>query len=235
MSPFKKQDESFESVIVSTVINDKLNKFSPVNYTDIHDFLSEILAAGDTDFLHDFMRLVFQKAASESTFCPLYARLLKDLSSKYPFLLDEMRVLFNKFLDIFKEVTEDECTNMEEFIKRNKEKRYRTGYSQFLAELFKLGIVEPVSFAQTIERIVTEMNSLVCQRDKTQIIEEYTSCITHILRVMNSKAGKASEVYDRIVELSTTYLKPLTVASADRPSLSSKIRMMIMNAIEDVC
>jgi hypothetical protein len=235
VSPFKKQDETFESVIVSTVINDKLNKFSPVNYTDIHDFLSEILAAGDTDFLHDFMRLVFQKAATESTYCPLYARLLKDLSSKYPFLLDEMRILFNKFLDIFSEVTEDECTDMEEFIKRNKEKRYRKGYSQFLAELFKHSIVDPNSFAQTIDRIVKEMNELSQQRDKTQILDEYTSCITHILRVMDSDEAKESTVYEQIVDVTATYLKPLTVASVDRPSLSAKIRMMIMNAIENVC
>jgi hypothetical protein len=233
VSPFKKQDQAFESVIVSTIINDKLNKFSPVNYDDIRDFLNEILAAGDTDFLHDFMRLVFQKAASESVFCPLYARLLRDLSAKYPFLLDEMQILFNKFLEVFNEVNQGDCSTTEELIKRNNEKRYRKGYSQFLGELFKLDIVDHTSFMRTIECIVHEMDKLSKIPDSSNTLDEYTSCLGNIFRVINVNEG-AMHVREQIAELAHTYLKPLTVSSPERPSLIPKIRMLIMNALDNL-
>ena len=39
------------------------------------------------------MMLVFKKAASEEVFCSLYARLISNLSGKYPQLLSEMKIL----------------------------------------------------------------------------------------------------------------------------------------------
>ena len=46
---------------------------------EIKEFITHIIDNGQTDMIKCFMKLVFEKAASEEMFCPLYARLLSEL------------------------------------------------------------------------------------------------------------------------------------------------------------
>ena len=89
-----------------------------------------------------FMKLVFEKAACEEVFCPLYAKLLSELSAKYPVLLTEMANLYSVYMSIFEEVPENKAENYNEVCKQNVEKKYRRGYSQFLAELIKHDVID---------------------------------------------------------------------------------------------
>jgi hypothetical protein len=255
-SKFKNSDQDVESTIVNTIILGKLNKFSAQNYSDVYEFLSEILASGECDFLSDFMKLIFTKAATEETFCPLYAKLLKELSAKYPFLLSEMDILYNKFLNIFEELEDDdnECA-----IQRRKEKKYRQGYSQFLAELLKQDVVDTNAFYNTIDQIIKQIDIQSKLGDKTNTIEEYGDCLIKLLKVlkpptrggqsnsplvsdMHSSALPTNETMsDKMVTLRTnlsTNLKSkmdeLTRKSADRPSLNNKIRFTMMDAIDAI-
>ncbi len=255
-SKFKNSDQDVESTIVNTIILGKLNKFSAQNYGDVYEFLSEILASGECDFLSDFMKLIFTKAATEETFCPLYAKLLKELSAKYPFLLSEMDILYNKFLNIFEELEDDdnECA-----IQRRKEKKYRQGYSQFLAELLKQDVVDTNAFYNTIEQIIKQIDVQSKLNEKTSTIEEYGDCLIKLLKVLKpptrggqSNAPLVSDMHssalptnesmsDKMVTLRTnlsTNLKSkmdvLTRKSADRPSLNNKIRFTMMDAIDAI-
>lgn len=232
VSMFKSSTEPVEATIVNTIILNKLNKFSPANYEEVKEFLMEILGSGETDFLTEFMQLVFRKAAAEETFCPLYAKLLKELSTGYPFLLDEMRALYQRYTSIFQEVEEGECANMEEFIQKNKEKKYRQGYSQFLAELLKHGIVEHNAFVTTIKLIIGQIDLLSRQEDKSNVLEEYSNCLLHIFRVLKGNAAICSAIHADIAKVATEQLGPLTVRSAERPSLTNRIRFSILNAKE---
>ncbi len=232
VSMFKSAVEPVEATIVNTIILNKLNKFSPANYDEVKEFLMEILGSGETDFLTEFMQLVFRKAAAEETFCPLYAKLLKELSAGYPFLLDEMRALYQRYSSIFKEVDEGECANMEEFIQKNKEKKYRQGYSQFLAELLKHGIVEHNAFVTTIKLIIGQIDILSRQEDKSNVLEEYSNCLLHIFRVLKGNAAICSAIHVDIAKVAAEQLTPLTVRSPERPSLTNRIRFSIINAKE---
>jgi hypothetical protein len=232
VSMFKSSVEPVEATIVNTIILNKLNKFSPANYDEVKEFLMEILGSGETDFLTDFMQLVFRKAAAEETFCPLYARLLKELATGYPFLLDEMQSLYNKYVLIFQEVDEHNCADMEEFIQKNKEKKYRQGYSQFLAELLKHGIVEHAAFVSTIKQIIQQIDELSRQAEKSTVLEEYANCLLHIFRAIKGHAEISSAVRADVATVAEQ-LVPLTIrVSADRPSLTNRIRFSIMNAKE---
>ncbi len=232
VSRFKPAVEPVESTIVNTIILNKLNKFSPANYEEVKEFLMEILGSGERDFLSDFMKLVFRKAASEETFCPLYAKLLNELTTSYPFLLNEMHQLYKKFLDIFQEVDETEETNMEELIQKNKEKKYRHGYAQFLAELFKLNIVETAPFIETMNTIVAQINSLSVQTDKSAVLEEYALCTTIIFKALQEKNSSTIAARAALVPLVKEQLSPLTKLSSERPSLTNRIRFTILNAID---
>jgi hypothetical protein len=232
VSRFKSATEPVESTIVNTIILNKLNKFSPANYDECKEFLMEILGSGETDFLADFMRLVFRKAAAEETFCPLYAQLLNDLAIGYPFLLNEMAALYEKFMDIFQEVDEGAHIDMEEFIQKNKEKKYRKGYAQFLAELLKYNIVEREAFAMTLRKIIQQLDAISRQEDKSNTLEEYADCLICILNALKGTSAAGLAMKDAIRADALEQLMPLTARSAERPSLTNRIRFTILNATD---
>ena len=103
------------------------------------------------------MKLVFEKAASEEIFCPLYAKLLSELSAQYPIILQEMSSLYAHYMNIFVEVSDEPDKSHQEFCQRNVEKKYRRGYSQFLAELIKHNVIDTDVFLQTVLKIVEQI------------------------------------------------------------------------------
>jgi hypothetical protein len=56
---------------MNNIILSKLNKFSGATYSDVRDFLYQILGSGESDLgemVRQFMLLVFKKAASEEVY-----------------------------------------------------------------------------------------------------------------------------------------------------------------------
>jgi hypothetical protein len=199
----------------------------------------EILASGETDFLADFMHLIFTKAAAEEIFCPLYARLLKELSVSYPFLVTEMLAIYGKFLDIFDEITEESCKDTEEFIKKNKEKKYRKGYSQFITELYKQDILDADQFMRTMDKIATNIVESAAKEEHVQLVEEYAACFLCICKGIGSSAATAAApavgpAATLIAEKLGALLVTANVKSAVYPSLTNKIRFALLDA-RDAC
>ena len=58
------------------------------------------MTSGETAFLSEFMELLFTKAASEEMYCGLYAKLLSELSEKFPFLKTEISNIYTNFIVI---------------------------------------------------------------------------------------------------------------------------------------
>jgi hypothetical protein len=143
-----------------------------------------------------------------------------------------MQSLYNKYVDIFQEVNEHDCANMEEFIQKYKENKYRQGYSQFLAELLKHGIVEHAAFVNTIKQIIQQIDKLSREQDQSTVLEEYSNCLLHIFRAINKGHAEISSAIRADIAFAAEQLTPLTVCSADRPSLTNRIRFSIMNAKE---
>ncbi len=229
-SRFKNTEDTVENVVVNTIIQGKLNKFSVANYEDVREFLKEILATGEHDFLADFMKLIFQKAATESTFCGLYAKLLFELSSAFPFLRAEMDRLYAHFLTIFECVSDAGTENMEAFIQKNKEKKYRLGYSQFIAELYKYGVVAAEDLQTTVATILTNMAALTGQAEQKATVEEYADCLVRVIRVLSDLKTIRTAIAERHAETMAT----LKVMSPERPSLSNKARFAIMDLERDL-
>ena len=229
VSKFTNSSMPTEKTIVNTLIRGKLNKFTSDNYDDIKEFLMVILETGDEDpnFLHDFMKLIFTKAAEEELYCPLYAQLLHDLSARFPYLIEEMTTLFKRFMAIFEEVSEKSIDNYTDLLERNKEKRYRTGYSQFIVELYNHGIIDQVSFKDTVSLIVNELRILTDTDEKINIVEEYVGCLNKIM------TGLKGRVPPEIKEKVST-LSDLTVKGLVKPSMSSKVRFALMDVINIV-
>ncbi len=227
VSQFRNSEETVENVVVNTIIQGKLNKFSIANYDEVREFLMEILGSGEKDFLSDFMRLIFQKAATEPTFCPLYAKLLFELSSRFDFLRLEMDKLYRQFLDIFKEIGA-EGAGAEAFLQRNKEKKYRLGYSQFIGELYRYNIVSTADLLTTIQTVFDQLHLLVKSEEHIPTVEEYADCILRLLRVLSADPAAIARIGPGALTVSN--VAALTVRSPELPGLTNKIRFAMMDA-----
>jgi hypothetical protein len=186
VSKFIKTSEKVEDTILNTIILGKLNKFSEQNYHEIKEFITHIIDSGQNDMIKCFMKLVFEKAASEEIFCPLYAKLLSELSSRYPLLLTEMANLYSEYMEVFEEVSQNDAENYNEVCKRNIEKKYRRGYSQFLAELIKHNVFDTDIFIKTLNKIITQVEANILNKDSIKLNEEYADCIMKIMKAIQN-------------------------------------------------
>jgi hypothetical protein len=176
-----KSTTTLDDAILGT-IRGKLNRFAPANYTEIYEFLCQILDSGQTDFLKDFMKLVFEKATTQEALCSDYVRLLSELSAKYDILRSELIERYKAYCNIFTEIGNTGAEDYDEYLAANAEKTYRLGYSQFLAEMLKYTVIDSDLFVCTLESIIDNIPKLLVMEGKKALVEEYTDCLMRILQ-----------------------------------------------------
>lgn len=238
-SKFKNSAKPVEDKILNNIILSKLNKFSGGTYNDIRDFLYQILGSGDAglvEMVREFMMLVFKKAAQEETFCPLYAKLLAEISGRYKVILEEMHKLQANYLEVFDDVEEPEGgEDYEAFLAKNKDKQYRQGYSQFLAELAGLEILELSNLEQTFQKIFEMTLKFGALEGKKALLEEYADCLVRMSRVLKKKsapffvAARAT-----LYRNSAAALDELLQKREQFPSLSPKARFILMDVKDNL-
>ena len=245
VSKFKKTSDKVEDTILNTILLGKLNKFSEVNYDEIKEFITHIIDNGETDMIKCFMKLVFEKAASVEIFCPLYAKLLSELSTRYPVLLTEMANLYVQYMEIFEEVKEDEAASYNDFCKRNVEQKYRRGYSQFLAELTKHNVIDSDTFMKTVMKIITQIDINIKKKESLKLIEEYADCLMRIMRAIKPRhlddSSTDSDSDDRVMLIRaaiksdlSTCIRSLTLKNSENVGISNKARFTFLDIYEDI-
>jgi hypothetical protein len=247
-SRFKNNSEPIEEKILNRIIRLKLNKFGPTTYSEIRDFLYQILGqevvTTDDDgqvkaeegqvseFVKDFMSMVFKKAAAEEIYCPLYAKLLSEIGSKHSVIFEEMNSLYRNYLEIFEEADVNVASgDMASFEKKNLEKKYRQGYSQFIAELTTLEILSVDCLASTFNTLLQHIEKHGRTPENKPLIEEYVDCLLRMSRVMK---GKSSEFFCNVRSRLYTQNKDIidtliNIRDGRYPSLSPKARFLLMD------
>jgi hypothetical protein len=247
-SRFKNQSEPIEEKILNRIIRLKLNKFGPTTYSEIRDFLYQILGqevvTTDDDgqvkaeegqvseFVKDFMSMVFKKAAAEEIYCPLYAKLLSEIGSKHSVIFEEMNSLYRNYLEIFEEADVNVASgDMASFEKKNLEKKYRQGYSQFIAELTTLEILSLDCLASTFHTLLQHIEKHGRTPENKPLIEEYVDCLLRMSRVIK---GKSSEFFCNVRSKLYTQNKDIidnlvNIRDGRYPSLSPKARFLLMD------
>jgi hypothetical protein len=242
ISKFKKSSEKVEDTILNTILLGKLNKFSQPNYNEIKEFITHIIDSGQTDMIKCFMKLVFEKAASEEVFCPLYAKLLSELSIGYPVLLTEMANLYTQYMEIFDEISEDNTSETyNELCKRNVERKYRRGYSQFLAELIKHDVIDVETFMKSITKIIGQVEANRARPDSIKLNEEFADCLMKIMKAICSDVDSDDESENKIHTIRNTLkteiaarIQPLSVRDPDALGLSNKARFTFLDIYEGI-
>ncbi len=238
-SRFKNSSAAVESKILNNIILSKLNKFSPATYNDIREFLYQILGSGEPDLaqmIRDFMMLVFRKAASEEIYCALYAKLLAEISGRYTVILEQMHQLHDNYLDIFDDVEEvpEGGEGYDAFVEKNREKRYRQGYSQFLAELASLEILSLKTLEQSVQKLVSCIGAAASGPEKKTLVEEYVDCLVRMSKVLKQKKTPFAETARKsLMALCGTPIAECISNREKYPSLSPKARFLMMD-VKDI-
>jgi hypothetical protein len=210
-------------------VKGKINKLGPSTYDATKTFMQQILDSDETDFLDDFMKFVFEKAATESAFCPTYARLLHELADEFTHLRDVMRTLFRDYTSIFTEVEhtapDPSSESYKEFVEAQERKKFRRGYSQFVAELVKLGEVDLEAFRTLLFQIMGVIESFQADDGKKQLSEEYIDCLSNMCKSASPiliAHSWSSDIQTRLVAL-------LAKPPASLLGFSPKARFALMN------
>ena len=171
ISRFHNGSKVGDDQILNTVILNKLNVFSVKTYDDVKGFLFQILGSDQREFVREFTWLVFRKAAAEDKYCSLFAKLLADIQKEYPVILEEVHALHTTYLDIW-DATETKETKVD--------RKCRLGYSQFLAELTALQVLDAKSIAMTLETLKRCIQECIHDEKYKETVEEYFDCLRRL-------------------------------------------------------
>ena len=212
-------------------VKGKINKIGASTYEATKVFMQQILDSEETGFLDEFMKFVFSKAATESAFCSLYAKLLHELADEFTHLRTVMLALFRDYIEIFKEVEETPDVGSSDyinFVEAQERKKFRRGYSQFVAELVKLGEADVDDFATLIHTIVDVIEANNTNSSKTLLCEEYIDCLANLCNSAPAilSAAKWSESIRKRLDVLAG--KP----RADVPGLTNKGRFALMDLVD---
>ena len=212
-------------------VKGKINKLGPMNYEATKTFMQQILDSDETEFLDEFMKFIFQKAATESAFCPLYAKLLHELADQFTHLRVVMTNIFRDYTAIFVEVETTPDVGTEDykaFVQALERKKFRRGYSQFVAELVKLGEADLDAFSELVQQIVSVLETSYTSSTNTLICEEYIDCLANMCNSapkILSNASWSDGVKGRLQKLTK-------IPRSDAPGLTNKGRFALMDLVD---
>lgn len=203
-------------------INEKMNKFAESTYSDCKGWLCELLSGDNTGFLKDFIQLVFDKAAAETILCPLYAKLLTELSASFTHLSVELTRIFGEFLDIFTEAAEEPDVGSAAYaayVALRSRRKFRRGYALFIGHIASLGAISKDDVIRTCGVILDGLLAAKAAEGKGSLCEEYADCLTSLM--------KAS--VDLIKSSAAATLARVNEAKVKGGSLTNKARFALMD------
>ena len=162
-------------------VKGKVNRLGNTTYDATKVFMQQILSSDDTEFLDELMKFLFSKASLETRYCPLYARLVHELADEFPHFRVVLRRIFTDYITTFAEVDagvepDPGSDDYEAFKVAQERKRGRRGYSQFVAELVKLGEVDVADFSALLGQILSVVEAKSTDATCQLMCEEYIDC-----------------------------------------------------------
>ncbi len=233
-SRFKPIDAASETTMEDRImgkVRAKVNKIGASTFDATKAFMQQILDSGEKDFLEEFMRFVFQKAATETAFCGLYARLLHELADEFEHLRHAMQFRFREYIRIFDEMAaapDVGTADYKAFVEAQEQKKFRRGYSQFVAELAKLGEVSMQDFRTLVGKIIENLMSCYVVEANKVLCEELVDCFSAMWKANPSLFKKQEWVEPYVTAMRLIVDTPRESA----PGLSNKARFGLMDVLD---
>jgi hypothetical protein len=186
--------------------------------------------SGEKEFTRDFIEKVFIKATLEDLYCPLFAKLIAEIAHRYPVIYEEMDKYHSEFIKIFDDVKEDSETD---YVVLVKQKQYRMGYGQFIAELAGLNALDKKQLITMVTKITEKLWDLTAEENKVKTVEEFIDCLTRLTSGLRERSPTFFRIVKKdLVELMGDKIKVLISRSDSRPSLSKKAGFGLMDLKE---
>jgi hypothetical protein len=179
------------------------------------------------------MILVFKKATYERIYCPLYAKLITELSNEYPIIKAELMSLYNTYLKEFEKVEEEDTDNYDDFCELQKEKLYRLGYGQFLAELTRQGILDKDALMKMYNTILNMISS--CDHKHKNQVEQMAACLYSMTLAFKGEKNPALiSIRNGIAESCKGVMNELIQKAKDGKitGLTNKARFSLMDCVD---
>ena len=234
VSKFTNSETPVEDKILNQIIMNKLNKFSLSNYNEVKEFLEQILDNNETEFLHNFIQLVFKKASNEPTFCPLYAKLVSELSAKYEFFKKELYDIYTKYIEIFEDIPEEKSSSYEQYVQQNRDKLQRHGYSRFLGELTSMGVLELEQLKGLYVKLIEQLKAAASKGDEKQkLVEEFVDCLVCMTKAFQKDTEGLVSIRKQLGGACEPLLEDiLSNRTSLYPGLSKKGSFAIMDCLD---
>jgi hypothetical protein len=156
-----------------------------------------------------------------------------------------MANLYAQYMLIFEEVTDGTDENYSELCERNIVKKYRRGYSQFLAELIKYNVIDMDTFMKTVTKIISQIELNLTLSGSIKLNEEFADCLMKIMKAIQTTNcdddDDEKEDLSNILKIRTILKKeialriqPLTIRRPDYVGLSNKARFTFLDIYENI-
>ena len=183
-------------------INSLLNKLSPKNFESISNkimvYYEKLLSPEDlTNLLVSFINSIFSKAVMQPIYCPYYVKFLNILEEKYTILYlihekcNDYREIFNKSEEVDTEMTKQE--EYDQFCKDNLEKVFKSGYSQFLGELYNNKMINIDIIKSNIDFFIQSLNNSI---NTEEIFENTVICVSQLIKTTSEEFRKCKYNYN---------------------------------------
>jgi hypothetical protein len=174
-------------------INSLLNKLSPKNFDNISnkilEYYEKSLEEDDlNNLLISFIDSIFSKAVMQPIYCPYYVKFLNILEDKFQ-ILNLIHSKCNNYREIFI-ISKDGKENMTEqeaydkFCEDNLAKVFKSGYSQFIGELYNNKMIEIDIIKSNIDFFMTSLNDSLESQD---LFENILICISQLIKTTSDQ------------------------------------------------
>lgn len=226
---FQKENQTKDDELLDK-IKDNLNKITRSNFTTNIDGIKGYLSNISEEYTSRFVSEVFSRASCQDIFCEMYVDVLKEISTIRISIIPCITHIIEEYLSLFDtKITKKEIEDYDEFCKNNKEKKFRTGYSSFISELYRCDMIGKdivVSFANTILKNIISDLELETNPNNKESIQDNVECLKKLVHRIHDNAS--SDNYKEMTEHIQYIL------SLGRKTLKEKMGFKSIFSLEDV-
>ena len=205
-------------------LNANLNKLSDKNYPSISKKIMEMYNLNKEEFdFNYFINNLFDKSVMQPTYCPLYVRLCKEFD-ELDNIIELIREKCETFRLLIQEISDKDddvlnVNNYDDFCKKNKDKIFKKGFSQFIGELYKNQFIEKEFIQDFMKDMITNIMNKLNNEDSN--VDDSITCLVQLIHTcINCKNIKLALVKSRIITMK------------NHTTLPKKLKFKLMDLLE---
>jgi hypothetical protein len=129
-----------------------------------------------------------------------------------------------------RDAVDQSSTDYKKFLDAQEKKKFRKGYSHFLAEIYNKGLLPPDAIETTINTIMVSLDKLEHDGSNTLLVEEYIVSLTKI--VLTITEAKTAPIPPYLVNLVDKLNSILKKPKTDTSGYTNKARFSVMDIVE---